>query len=218
LERGLIKGEMVMALEVIGAGLGRTGTLSLKLALQQLGLGPCHHMDYVIEHLPDQVPLWASAVKGKADWPTIFSGFKSAVDWPTASFYRELHMAYPQAKFVLTLRSPESWLASFSETIRKLLAARDKLPPPMQDWIAMGDAVLAKAGVTSDLDDAGLLRAFEAHTAAVKASIPAQQLLLFHVKSGWQPLCEFLGLPAPAGDFPRTNDQKEFWSNIPVTV
>jgi hypothetical protein len=202
-----------MSISVIGAGVGRTGTNSLKLALNQLGCGPCHHMDEVIANLPTQVPLWAAAAKGKPDWVAIFKGYNSAVDWPVASFYRELHKQYPTAKFILTVRSPESWYASFSETIYKLISAPD-VPPPMQAWLAMGLAVLGKAGFVLGLNEAELKTAFAAHNEAVKAAIPAQQLLVYEVKQGWEPLCAFLGKSVPTDAFPRTNDRAEFWDRI----
>ena len=203
-----------MSISVIGAGVGRTGTNSLKLALNQLGCGPCHHMDEVIANLLTQVPLWAAAAKGKPDWAAVFKGYESAVDWPVASFYSELHKVYPAAKFVLTVRSPESWCASFSETIYKLLGMKDGLPPHMQDWLAMGLAVLAKADFTNGMDETGLKAAFNAHNAAVKAAIPAKQLLVYEVKQGWEPLCAFLGKPVPTDAFPQTNGRTEFWDRI----
>ncbi len=112
-----------MTLEVIGAGVGRTGTYSLKLALEELGFGPCHHMEEVLHNAPIQIPLWTAAAAGKPDWDAALNGYNSAVDWPTASFWSELAKRYPKAKVVLTLRSTESWVASFSETIQKLMAA-----------------------------------------------------------------------------------------------
>ncbi|HOB63478.1 MAG TPA: sulfotransferase, partial [Candidatus Competibacteraceae bacterium] len=118
-----------MTMHVIGAGVGRTGTYSLKLALNQLGLGPCHHMEEVLHNMAVQVPLWTAALEGRPDWQAIYHGYSSTVDWPTACFFRELHAAYPTAKFVLTHRSPESWADSFGETIYKLMAGRDQAPP-----------------------------------------------------------------------------------------
>src|SRR5881392_1376283 len=101
--------EKIMPLHVIGAGAGRTGTYSLKLALNQLGFGPCHHMEEVILNQPAQIPLWAAAVNGSPDWEAIYKGYESAVDWPTAGFFRELSAVYPRAKFVLTVRRREGW-------------------------------------------------------------------------------------------------------------
>lgn len=203
-----------MSISVIGVGVGRTGTNSLRLALNRLGLGPCHHMDEVIHNMTVQVPLWAAAAKGNPDWTAIFKGYGSAVDWPTASFYRELHKQYPTAKFVLTQRSTESWYASFSETIYKLLGMKDELPTHMQDWLTMSLAVLAKAGVTNGMDEAGLKAAFNTHNEAVKAAIPAKQLLVYEVSQGWEPLCAFLGKPVLSEAFPRSNDRTAFWENL----
>ena len=203
-----------MSLKVIGAGVGRTGTYSLKLAINQLGLGPSHHMEEVLIHMPTQLPLWQAAVAGDPDWQAIYDGYPAAVDWPTAGFHRELHAANPAARFILTHRSPESWVKSFSATIYKLISAPDEAPEPMRPWIAMSTAVIAKTGFPPGLDHDGLRAAFEAHVAAVKATIPASQLLVYEVKDGWEPLCAFLGAPVPEIPFPRTNDRSEFWDRV----
>jgi hypothetical protein len=207
-----------MALQVIGAGVGRTGTMSLRLALNQLGLGPCYHMIELVQNLPVNVPLWLSALDGRADWATIFKGYESAVDWPTAGFYRELHAVYPSAKFVLTVRSPESWAESFSETIYKLQAGGDRAPAAMKPWFDMANGVVLKSGFPFGLDVAGLAKAFVAHTDAVKAAIPADQLLIYEVKDGWDPLCGFLGKPVPAEPFPRTNSREDFWTAVSAAM
>jgi hypothetical protein len=203
-----------MTVQVIGAGVGRTGTYSLKLALNQLGFGPCHHMEEVLFNMPSQVPLWSAAVEGRADWDAIYRGYSSAVDWPTAGFFRELNEAYPEAKFILTLRSPESWAASFSETIYKLLGETSNAPEEMRAWLAMASRVVEKTGFPPGLDLEGLKRAFIAHEKAVKAAIPASRLLIFQVKDGWGPLCEFLESAVPSEPFPRTNDRGEFWDRV----
>lgn len=203
-----------MSLKIIGAGVGRTGTYSLKLAINQLGLGPSHHMEEVILNMPRQLPLWQAAVAGRPDWGAVYDGYPAAVDWPTAGFHRELYAAYPTAKFILTHRSPESWIDSFSATIYKLIAAAEAAPEAMRPWLAMGTAVIAKTGFPLGLDRAALVAAFEAHIAAVKATIPAAQLLVYQVKEGWQPLCDFLGVPVPEGPFPRSNDRGEFWDKV----
>lgn len=204
----------IVTLKVIGAGIGRTGTYSLKLAINQLGLGPCHHMEEVLHNQPVQVPLWSAALHGAPDWAAIYRGYQSAVDWPTAGFFRELIAAYPSARFVLTYRSTESWVESFSETIYKAIAEKDQAPPAMRDWLDMAAGVIANTGFPNGLDTQGLMRAFEAHNSAVKAAIPPQQLLVYQVKEGWGPLCAFLGVPEPAEPFPRTNDRAEFWDRL----
>ena len=112
-----------MALSVIGAGFGRTGTESMKLALEALGMGPCHHMKEVLPN-SDQIALWRALVGGGvADWDKAFAGYNSSVDWPGAYYWRELSAYYPKAKIVLTLRSAESWYASMEKTILKVLKA-----------------------------------------------------------------------------------------------
>lgn len=203
-----------MPIKIIGAGIGRTGTYSLKLAIDQLGLGPCHHMEDVLHNMPVQVPLWVAALKGHPDWEAIYKGYHSAVDWPTSGFFRELSKTYPLAKFVLTVRSPESWVASFSETIYKLLSGKDNVPKEMRAWLEMAAAVIDKTGFPAGLDAAGLVKAFNAHNDAVKATIPRDRLLVYQVKDGWAPLCGFLGQPVPAAPFPRTNDRGEFWDRV----
>lgn len=203
-----------MTMKVIGAGVGRTGTYSLKLAINRLGLGPCHHMEEVLHNRPVQLPLWVAAASGEPDWDAIYDGYGSAVDWPTAAFFRELSVAYPQAKFVLTHRSPESWAASFSETIYKLLAGRDQAPEDMRPWLDMGANVIGRSGFPAGLDVAGLMAGFTAHNEAVQEVIPADRLLVYQVKEGWGPLCDFLGVPVPDEPFPRTNDRSEFWDLV----
>jgi len=203
-----------MSLNVIGAGVGRSGTYSLKLALEQLGLGPCHHMEEVIFDAPRQVPLWQSAVDGKPDWDTIFAGYNSAVDWPTAAFWQELAARYPQSKVILTVRSPESWHESFSSTIYKLIAGRADAPPHMRDWFTMGVGCLLKTGVREGLDRDALIAFFNDHVARVKAAIPANRLLVLEIKDGWEPLCAFLGKPVPATPFPQTNTRSDFWDRL----
>jgi hypothetical protein len=198
-------------MKVISLGVGRTGTYSLKLALEKLGFGPCHHMEEVMKNAPTQVPLWAKAAAGHADWRAMYAGYNSATDWPTAAFARELPVQYPNAKFILTVRSPETWAASFLATIYKFCAERHNVRPELQSWIDMVYAVIYRTGFPDGLDEAGLAKAFTAHNEAVKAMFPAGKLLVFQVKEGWGPLCEYLGVPVPDEPFPRTNDRGEFW-------
>ena len=198
-------------MQVIGAGVGRTGTFSLKLAINRLGFGPCHHMEAVIQNMPTQVPLWSDALGGRANWRAVYDGFGSAVDWPTAGFFRELADAYPDAKFILTHRNPETWADSFGETIYTAMAGRHMAPPEKRAWLEMAYDVVAKTGFPSGLDRDGLIKGFIAHNEAVKAAIPPDRLLVYQVKEGWEPLCTFLGVPVPNEPFPRTNDRAEFW-------
>jgi hypothetical protein len=203
-----------MAMQVIGAGVGRTGTYSLKLAINEIGLGPCHHMEEVLHNMPVHVPLWSAASADNADWSRIYDGYESAVDWPTACFFRELFKEFPDAKFVLTERDPERWAESFAATIYKLLAGRDQAPEEMHSWLDMASDVVVKTGFPPGLDQGALAKAFVAHNNAVKETIPAKQLLVFEVRQGWEPLCKFLGVPIPTTEFPRTNHREEFWDRV----
>ncbi len=203
-----------MDLKVIGLGLGRTGTYSLKTALESLQLGPCHHMERVAQNMPVQLPLWNAALNDMPNFEAIYEGMQSAVDWPTAAFYKELYAAYPKARFILTHRSKESWAESFGSTIYKLLAEREKAPAPVQEWLNMVVKAIGKSGFPMGLDFEGLAERYEAHNRAVRNFIPSEQLLVYQVKEGWGPLCEFLDVAAPATAFPRTNNREEFWELV----
>ncbi|KCZ86593.1 sulfotransferase family protein [Hyphomonas jannaschiana] len=202
-----------MTLKAISAGYGRTGTMSLKLALEQLGFGPCHHMIEVIENGEAQVPLWNEALAGKPDFDAIYKGYSSAVDWPSAAFWKELADHYPDAKIILSSRSAESWYGSISETILATVWAPDKWPPQAVEWFKMVSKVLERSfGGAKTKDE--LIANFLAHEAEVKAAIPADRLLVHSAKDGWEPLCAFLGVPVPEGDYPRTNSKEEFFQHM----
>jgi Sulfotransferase domain len=203
-----------MTLQVIGAGLGRTGTLTLKTALEQLGFGPCHHMIEVFAH-PEQMAFWKRAAEGEAvDWEEVFGAYRASVDWPSAHFYKELAARYPEAKVILSLRDPERWYDSMSETILKAmsqLGANTKLPADAPGRFA--EIIVAKQTFNHDFSRANVIAAFERHNAEVRRAIPAERLLVFDAAMGWGPLCKFLGVPVPATDFPRTNSREEFWTH-----
>lgn len=115
---------------------------------------------------------------------------------------------------MLTQRDPGKWADSFGDTIYSLLAGRDQAPAEMGDWLTMAGDVIAKTGFHAGLDREELIRAFIAHNDSVKEAIPENQLLVFEVKDGWEPLCKFLDVPVPTGDFPRTNHRTEFWDRV----
>jgi len=195
-----------MPLRVIGAGLGRTGTMSLKLALEQLGFGRCYHMMevFVLPKAPDR---WRRAAAGEAvDWEEVFEGFGATVDWPSAQFYRELAARYPDAKVILTVRDPEAWFRSTQATIfSDPTFARSPEP-----WRAMVAKVITTP-LGGRLDDHDTLIArFNAHNDEVKRVIPKDRLLVFEASQGWGPLCAFLGVPAPDQPFPRTNTTEDW--------
>ena len=160
-----------------------------------------------------QVPLWNDALAGKPDFGAIYAGYNSAVDWPTAAFWQETADAYPDAKIVLSSRSAESWYDSISETILATVWAPETWPPQAVEWFKMVTKVLERS-FGDARDKEGLIAAFHAHEAAVKAAIPAERLLVHAAKDGWGPLCAFLGLPVPEGDYPRTNSKEEFFEHM----
>lgn len=202
-----------MSLSVIGSGFGRTGTMSLKIALERLGLGPCHHMEEVMEH-PEQLDHWCAAAKGEAvDWDTVYAGYRSTVDWPGAHFWRDLAKAYPDARIIHTIRPVQSWWNSYSRTIAKILGATGTsgVDHEMKTIPQMAFAIVAEQTFAGSYDDKeATIKAFEKCTDDVVSSIDAERLLVFEVSDGWQPLCDFLDLPVPNEPFPRSNNQDAF--------
>lgn len=203
-----------MALEVIGAGLGRTGTLTLKLALERLGFDPCHHMTEVLAS-PEQVAFWNRAADDEdVDWEELYGTYRATVDWPGCHFYARLAEAYPAAKVVLSKRDPERWYDSMSETILKsmeMMGLKDETPDthPMR----FGGVIIAERTFGGDFSRENVIAAFERHNAEVRSRIPAERLLEFEASQGWEPLCAFLGVPVPDEAFPRTNGRDEFWQH-----
>ncbi len=194
-----------MTLKVIGAGLGRTGTASLKVALERLGLGRCHHMSEVFGS-PQQIDLWTKAAAGAPDWPATFDGYGAAVDFPTAAFWRELAAFYPDAKIILSLRDPEKWWESTQETILSPLAAQSM---PNMPFGPVVKNVVWRFFDNEIHDHDHLIAAFNRHTEEVKASIAKDRLLVFDAKEGWAPLCAFLGVAIPDEPYPRVNSKEE---------
>lgn len=200
-----------MALEVIGTGFGRTGTLTLKTALERLGFGPCHHMTEVIAH-PEQIPFWNRAADGEAvDWEKVYGGYRATVDWPGCHFYAQLAERYPDAKVILSRRDPERWFKSMSETIIPSMTHMGLAVKPPADFPMMfAWMMITRDTFNSDFSKANVIAAFERHNAEVQSRIPAERLLVFEVSQGWEPLCAHLGVPVPNELFPRVNDREEF--------
>jgi len=212
-------------MKVIGVGVGRTGTLSLKAALERLGFGPCFHMRNVLDHR-ERLPLWEAAADGSTvDWDAVFAGYESSVDWPGAAFWRELTAHYPDAKVILTVRDPERWYDSVRDTIYQLFGGGTESPladealrriPGIATMHAFNRKLVWDGpfleGRFDDRDWA--TRAFLRHNAAVREEIPADRLLVFEVSEGWGPLCDFLGADLPDEEFPRLNDPAAFWGRV----
>ena len=210
-----------MSLKVIGAGLPRTGTLSTKRALEQLGFGRCHHMEEIFAD-PPKSRLWSRHFGGDAvDWDEVFEGYGATVDAPACFAWRELVEHYPDAKVVLTVRDPEPWFASMSRTILAEGYMETILASPIGEMIGrMSGAMMgmdagpaAPAGPPSR---EAMLAMREAHNSAVIAGVPPERLLVFQVSQGWEPLCRFLGVPAPSDPFPRINESALFHEHFPA--
>lgn len=197
-----------MTLKVIGAGFGRTGTLSLKLALESLGIGRCYHMIELFA-IPGAAELWERAADGEnMSWDRVFEGFSATVDWPSTGFYEDLARYYPRAKIILTRRDPDAWFESTQKTIFKDIekaSADSNLP-----WARMVKKVILDAFDGRIHDRAHAIAVYNAHNRRVESVIPKERLLVFDIAEGWAPLCQFLSLPVPDAPFPRSNSTEEF--------
>lgn len=212
-------------LKIIGAGFGRTGTLSLKAALEELGFGPCYHMTEVFQH-PAHMPIWEAAANGQPiDWHKLFEGYHATVDWPACTFYKALMQAYPDAKVLLSVRDPEKWYDSVLNTIYQirnrtatsstsaaLFLLMKTFIPWLRNLTRMLDALIWEGtfhGRLTDKDYA--ISIYNQHNAEVKQYVPSEKLLVFNVKEGWEPLCAFLDVPIPQNKpFPHLNDRASF--------
>jgi len=210
-----------LALKVIGAGFGRTGTLSLKAALTTLGFKKTHHMEDVMTN-PGQALLWHGvAFDESLEWDAIYDGYQAAVDFPSSAYYKELLDHYPDAKVVLTFRDFDSWYTSASGTIyavgKTIPAWLKALVPSAGQVAAMVEQVIWQGVFGGKFEDKAHTRdVFAEHIERVKAHVPAEQLLVYQVKEGWGPLCEFLGCEVPAEDFPHLNDTAAFQKRLRV--
>jgi hypothetical protein len=203
-----------MDLQVIGAGFGRTGTMSLKAALEQLGFDPCYHMIETWGRAGHD-RMWQDALDGRpVDWDALFDGFRATVDWPACTFWDLLLERNPGAKVLLSRRDPEAWYRSITSTI---IPAISDLPPPDDPGYGhrrMTQSLLFDRTFGHDLSKENLLATLAAHEADVIARCPADKLLVFDVAEGWEPLCAFLEVPVPDGEFPRSNSTEEFNARV----
>ncbi|MGE5210076.1 MAG: sulfotransferase family protein [Acidobacteriota bacterium] len=195
-----------MTIQLVGAGLGRTGTMSLKLALEHLLGGTCHHMMEVFGH-PDEVPSWHAAMLDEpVDFPALLEGYTAIVDYPGAAVWRELAAAFPDAPVLLSTRSSaDEWWDSASNTILALRTNRED-----SDGRRMIDEMFRRSLGVDITDRDAVIAAYEAHNAAVRREVPPERLFEYQPGDGWAPLCAALGLPEPDEPFPHTNTREEF--------
>ncbi len=202
-----------MRLKVIGAGFGRTGTLSLKLALEQLGFGPSYHMYELFNHHPDHIHQWDDAHQGRVvDWDTLYADYNATVDWPSCNFWKELSEYYPEAKIIINVRDAESWHTSVLNTILPAsLRSFESSDPALREigewlfrviWEGVFDGRMT--------DRSHAISIYNQHVDNVLKSAPSDRLLVFDGTQTWEPLCEFLECPIPDQPFPRANSTEEF--------
>ncbi|GLW28414.1 sulfotransferase family protein [Actinoplanes regularis] len=200
-------------MNVIGVGFGRTGTYSLKAALERIGEGPCAHMRLLLGD-DERCRLFLRAAAGELNClDRAFDGYRATTDWPGVHFWRHLIARYPDAKVILTVRDPQEWYASVERTIW----AATRLPPVpgMEAFRELGDAAIWMGTFDGRFGDrAYAIEVFRRHSAAVRAAVAAGRLLEYRVVDGWEPLCEFLGHPVPAEPFPRLNDSAAFQEHV----
>ena len=216
-------------MKVIGAGFGRTGTMSIKAALEELGFGPCYHMTELFGK-PKHVEFWDEAVdrakRGEpVEWEKVFSGYEATLDWPGCLFYGELMEAYPDARVLLNVRDPESWYESVAQTVARGPGSDDASParslffkaarlviPSMRRAPSMMEKVITQGTFDGRFEDREhVIRRFVRHIEEVKERVPPEKLLVYEVTQGWEPLCAFLGVEVPKGrPFPHLNDREEF--------
>ena len=200
-----------MTLRIIGAGFGRTGTLSLKKALEMLGFAKCYHMAEVAEH-PEHTELWRAAWRGEEPWSELFHGCQAAVDWPVAAFWGRLLHVCPDAKVVLTERDAEGWYDSAAATIfQSMKDGLRSADASRRQRMEMAWEIIVDGTFNGDLDNrANAIAAFKANVAEVHRKVSEQRLIVFDPKEGWEPLCRGLGVAVPDVPYPHVNTTGEF--------
>ena len=216
-----------MALQVIGTGQARTGTTSLKAALEQLGFGKCYHM-WELMNNPDQLIYFEQAERGEnINWDELFTGYLSACDYPVIRYYKQMLKKYPDAKIIHTVRDADSWFKSCTETVfwaikpsfSRLFSMLIRLPfsPTLRKRLRIlkFNALMVHSTFGKDLKNKEkVIDYYNKYNAEVLSNIPKEKLLVYNVKSGWEPLCNFLNVPIPSTPFPRSNTKDDFVHHV----
>lgn len=217
-------------MKIIGAGFGRTGTMSLKSALETLGFGPCYHMTEVFAH-PEHSDFWMAAWRGKpADWDGVLGDYEATLDWPACTFYEEIMQRHPDAKVILTVRDPERWYESVRTTIYKLSMMVIRSPATRAVFrvislLTFGGSTTGRDVLADEIiwrgtfdgrfeEKAHAIEVYKRHNEEVMRKVPSEKLLVYEVKDGWGPLCEFLGVEEPDEQFPHLNDAAQMQRNL----
>jgi Sulfotransferase domain len=215
-------------MKVIGAGLPRTATTTQAIAFEKLGFGHCYHMRDLMMDFEAGLPLWEAAAQGRPDWEAIFGDAQSSCDWPTARYYKEILEHYPGSKVVLSVREPEGWIRSMRDTVwsiyfgdsvmHHVCEARGVLDPLWRRFMDLmipmtwGADVLGPA--ESTYDDQAFADSMRRWNERVKREVPADRLLVWEPRDGWEPLCDFLEVPVPAEPLPNANDAAAFKEGV----
>jgi len=204
-----------MALKIIGAGFGRTGTSSLQTALEILGYVPCYHMRNYLK-MPEHIPLWNDLLTGQmTDWDVIFKDYQATVDWPSTYFWQELADRYPEAKIILTVRDAEAWYMSMQNTIYPVCI---KPLPECTEARARHQFIrqMIRYNTFNDRmeDKAYTIKVYEEHNRTIQCLVESNRLLVYEISEGWPPLCDFLACSMPNEPFPHLNNRSEFQTMI----
>jgi Sulfotransferase domain len=191
-------------LKVVGAGLGRTGTKSLKFALERLLGKPCYHMAEVFSH-PEHIPLWHAASQGESiDWSVVFDGYIATVDWPSSSFWLELSTIYSDSLVILSHRDADSWWQSASSTIFPRIRESEGV------WRSMIDELFENRFTSDTTNRLACIEAFNQHNELVRNSGLGDRLIEWELGDGWEPLCRALDMEIPDELFPHANSTATF--------
>ena len=199
-------------MKIIGAGFSRTGTFSLKQALQILGFDPCYHGEEIFQR-PDDVVVWTNALTQTPDWRSLFAGYLAGLDSPICFFWRDIYSAFPDAKVILTKRDPDDWYESFKDSLYRAMLQPERAPEQVQGALLMAKAIVLEHFFDNRFEDKPYaLEVYQRHNESIEASFVdnPDRLLVFEVTEGWASLCHFLGKDLPDVDFPRTNSRAEF--------
>jgi hypothetical protein len=218
-----------MSIKIIGAGFPRTGTTTLKRSLETLGYKRSYHMKELLVN-PQMLHFWKTLDEtGDTDWDALYANYDATVDFPCYPWYKEHMKRYPDAKVILTVRDFESWYKSVTNTV---LTAGPQTPGEkikMMGKLLTSSRARQVVGVIKFFKFKFFTKEFEgqfedkayaeakwnAHIEEVKRVVPKEKLLIYDVRDGWKPLCEFLGVPEPPEPLPHLNKKENFKEMLP---
>jgi hypothetical protein len=204
------------SMKIIGAGFSRTGTFSLKQAIQALGFEPCYHGDVIFQR-PDHVEVWRKVLQKPPDWQLLFSGYQAGLDSPICFFWREIRATFPDAKVILTKRDPDEWYESLKASLYQAMMNPERAPKEIQGALKMAKSIVLDHVFDGRFEDRNYaIEVYNEHNKSVEASFTndPSSLLIFEVSKGWGPLCDFLDKEIPKIAFPNTNSREQFQASL----